>query len=738
MAKNKPKNKILIVVESPNKIRKIASYLSKDYIVLASYGHVMDLSVGDPKYKLGIDIENNYKPRYRIYPDKKDKIQAIIDAATTADTILLATDNDREGEAIAFNLKDCVESCGKPIYRIVFNEITKSVIQKAVANPGQLDENMFSAQQARRIVDRIVGFMGSEFLRQWFGPNISAGRVQSVATRLIVDREKEIESFVPEEYWNISSTLSKSQSNPFIAKYIGKVNNEEEADKIKQDLDKDSFLIDKIDAQEKKRNPYPPLITSSLQQAASTRFGMSVSATMKAAQSLYETGLITYLRTDSTRISPEAIDSVRDFLDKNNYNKPNNPNFFASKESAQDAHEAIRPTDVFKLPQNIFVDDQQQKVYRLIWERFVASQMNPAVYDTVSVSIKSSSGHQLKANGRILKYEGWLAVSSDQKKDSEDDVKLPILNENDNLFLVDPGNKAEQKFTQPPSRYSEASIVRELEKRGIGRPSTYADTIEKIKGRNYVETHGKAYHATDLGKKVIDALTRNFKFMDYNYTADMEVKLDEIAEGKLTYVKMLDDFFIPFQEECKKADITEAEDFGFKCEKCQNKMILKHGRFGFYMKCIDKDCKETITVDIVDGKPVLKEKFHLDPAPEDIKCPLCNSPMVINPGKFGPYYSCSEYRNTRCKGSRKIPYGKKCPDCGNELFMALFGSNKRLACMGYPNCKHIEDMPIDTPNNWVNPKNIQPKKKFAVKRILKAQPGRKVKKENKNEKKASS
>ena len=713
-------SKTLLIVESPGKIKKIGSYLGPSFVVRASFGHVMDLVTGDRSCRLGVDIENEYAPKYKILPDKKDKVQSIIDAASSASQIYLAMDPDREGEAIAWHLQTCLESSGKPIKRITFNEITKSAVQAAIKTPGPLNKDLYDAQQARRVLDRIVGFLGSDFLRGAIGPNLSAGRVQSVAARLVVDREREIENFVPEEYWNISASLAKPESDAdkFVAKYDKKVTNEKDAKKVKADLDKDDYEVIKVDKKEKKRNPWPPLITKTLQQTASARYGYSGKKAMKCAQALYEAGLITYMRTDSVRCSPDSIKEVRDYLSKNNLNMPSKANFYASKGSAQDAHEAIRPTDVFKTPQKVFLSDEDQKIYRIIWERFVASQMKPALYDTVSVTVKSSSGHILKASGRTLKFDGWLAVATDQKKDNDTDVTLPPLKVGDKVVLVPPKVQAEQKFTKPPQRYTETSLNDELDKRGIGRPSTYVQIHDTIKGRNYVILKGKSYHATDIGKQVIDKLTNNFQFMNYSYTADMEQKLDKIADGNLEYAAMLDTFFVPFQKECKDAESAEAPDHGIPCPDCGKKTLLKHGRFGFYMSCVDRPkCKGSVSVDVEDGKPTVKEKYKKEIAP-GVQCPKCGSGMWLNKaGRFGPFYSCETY--PKCKGTAKVPYGKKCPDCGCELFMTVFSGRPKLACMGYPNCRHVENMPKDDTSGWTDPAPYRKKtKKKSVQKVL--------------------
>lgn len=718
------KKKTLVIVESPSKIKKISSFLGDSYVLRASYGHFLDLSKtkGNP---LGVNVEKDYKTTYVIMPDKKDKLSSIIDATKGTEQILLATDPDREGEAISAHLRDCLESCGIPIKRIIFNEITKSAVLKAVQNPFDVDENVYDSARARRVLDRLVGFMVSPYLIKTLGPNLSAGRVQSVAVRIIEDREQEIESFKPEEYWNIFSTLTKQTdlSDKFSAKYTKKITNSIDAAKIKADLDKDTYTVSNVDAKEKKRNPLPPLTTPKLQQAAAVRFGFSVSKTMKIAQSLYESGLVTYIRTDSTNISAEAITMARGWLTSNNYNIPAKPNFYGASASSQNAHECIRPSDLEKTPDKVFLTDDNQKLYKLIWERFIACQMEPAIYDTMAITINTSSGHELKASGRALKYKGFLAIATDlmsyKKEGDEDDIQLPHLSVNDKLVLVAPKVISEQKFTQPPPRYSEAGLVKELEKRGIGRPSTYADIIEKIKGRGYVELKGKIYHGTELGKKVVDILVKNFKFMEIDYTANMEKQLDDIAEGKLTYVEMLDSFFKPFQIELKKAYDEGVMEYEELC-KCGEKMYVKHGMYGYYVRCVNYkiSCNNTFSCDIVDGK-VVKKEFVRD-AVEGVYCPKCEEAMVEKNGKWGKYLSCITYPS--CSGSRKISSGIKCEKCGvNEMYQTVFNGVSKLACMGYPTCRNIIDIPKNKSVDWINPDDLQSKKpKKYIKKILTA------------------
>ena len=646
-------SKILVIVESPAKIKKISSILGKDYILRASYGHIIDLSKSDKKNNLGVELNNKYKPIYETIPDKKDKIKAIVDAAKQVDKIYIASDPDREGEAIAWHLRSCLESLGKPIFRVTFNPITEKAVKEAVKNPGQINEALFEAQQSRRVLDRIVGFRASDSLRSSLGRNLSAGRCQSVAIRLIVDREREIESFKPEEYWTINVGLAKDDKG-FIAKYTGKVKNKQQADIIKKDLDSDSYVVEKVEAKEKKRNPYPPLITSTLQQVASGRFGFPVKRTMAAAQSLYEAGLITYMRTDAVTLSPEATEAIRSYLKNNNFDIPKTPNIYVVKAEAQAAHEAIRVSDVNKHPDNLFLQDDLIKIYRLIWERTVASQMLPAIYDTVSVTVKSSSKHELKANGRTLKYEGWLAILKDniKEKDGEDDVMLPILKIKDKLVLFPPKVVCEQKFTQPPPRFTEASLVKILEQKEIGRPSTYGAIIEAIKFRNYVETKGKAFIATEVGKQVTDNLIKFYKFMDYDYTAQMEKKLDQVGEGKISYFDMIDEFYKVFVLEYKKSKAEGESTCGIMCD-CGQLMILKLSKFGQYVKCSDSNCKQTKSVEVngSDIKVVPKKWGEKRELSEGKVCPNCGSGMIKRSSKFGDFFGCSKY--PKCKGVLK-------------------------------------------------------------------------------------
>lgn len=703
-------SKTLIVVESPKKAREIQKYVGGDYIVRASQGHVVDL-ICTPRNRLGVDIENGFKPCYAVIPEKKDKLAAIVDAAANVEQIFLASDPDREGEAIAWHIHDYLK--GKaPIRRVLFHEITKAGIKAGLSKPQDLDKDLYDAQQARRVLDRLVGFMVSPFLMDVMGGSLSAGRVQSVTLRLIVDREREIENFQPEEYWSISAALAKPEtlSDKFVARYSSKVTNKADASKIKADLDKDTYEVIEVVAEEKAKNPFPPFTTAKLQQAGSRKYKLSADRTMKAAQSLYESGIVTYIRTDSVRSSPESITNVRDWLRDNGHPIPDKAHLYAAKNNAQDAHEAIRPTDIESLPSAMTqLSDDEKKVYQLVWERFVASQMKPALYDTLAVTIRSSSGHILKANGRTLKFKGWLEVMDFKDKDDDEQGKLPNLKKGDTVVLVPPKVKAEQKFTQPPPRYKIHSLVEELEKRGIGRPSTYAAIITKVTERQYAEKKADTFYATDLGKKVVDLLIQFFDFMQYQYTAQMETQLDQIAEGKLDYIGMLGAFFPKFKEQLRKADSINEKDYGICCWICKKSMRLKHGKFGYYMSCSDyPNCKTTRSCEIIDEKPVFKES-HKSPETPGVSCPKCTSGMTVRDGKFGKFYSCTKY--PKCNGSAKIPSGHKCDRCGYDMYITVFDGVSKLACLGYPHCRNIVELPEGSKVNWIDPKTIIPKKK---------------------------
>jgi DNA topoisomerase-1 len=566
--------KTLVIVESPAKAEKIQGYLGKNYVVKASKGHITDLAKGG-KHGLGVDIDKGFKPRYVIMDDKLDTVNQLLKEAKNCDQIFVASDPDREGEAIAWHLSQRLEGVGKPIKRMVFNEIKKDKLLKAVKEVRDIDMNLFHAQEARRILDRIVGFMASPFLMNFFGPKLSAGRVQSVVTRMIIDREKEIDSFVPETYFTIQVNLSKDGNDGFATKYSGKLTEQKPAELMRDKLGAQGveYVVSEVLAAEEKVSPPPPLVTSSLQRIMSKVHGFGADRTMKAAQALYEMGFCTYIRTDSVRVSDEALTEVRTWLTDNKYAIPKKSNVYKNKNASQDAHECIRPSDLTLLPDNTSISDPDEKlVYEMIWRYFVASQMTPAVYNTLRVTahVKGDPSAEVKASGKALKTLGYLEIlgTSDDSK-----IEIPNLSKGDILSLF--GSKPvklEKKQTQPPARFSEDKLIKELEQKNIGRPATYAELLTKITARNYVEKRGNVYHPTELGKKITNVLIDFFTFMDYDYTAKMEELLDEIESGKVDYVNMLGKFYPNFKAELDEAYLKQG---GHLCDKCQAPMVVR-------------------------------------------------------------------------------------------------------------------------------------------------------------------
>jgi DNA topoisomerase-1 len=568
-------SKSLVIVESPAKAHKIQEYLGKDYIVMASKGHIADLGKGG-KHGLGVDIENNFKPRYVLMEDHLRILDDLINAAKQCDLIYLAGDPDREGTAICWHLKQRLEDVGKPFKRALFNQIKKDKIIKAIQEAGDIDMNVVHSQECRRILDRIVGFMASPFLMNFFGPNLSAGRVQSVVTRLVVDREREIENFVPETFWTIQVSLSKDGENGFLTKYSGKLIDLQSAQNMRARLAiKDAkYIVSDVLADEERKGPFAPLVTSSLQQIMSRSYSMGADRTMKAAQSLYENGYCTYIRTDSVRVDEEAVQEARRWLASNKHAIPTKPNIYRNKDTSQDAHECIRPTDITLLPDSnmAIIEPDEQVVYKIIWKYFIASQMMPAVYNTLKVTahVENDLEAEVKASGRAIKSKGYLEILG--VKD-EGKIDIPSLAVGDILSLFGPKPvKMEKKQTQPPPRYSEDKLIKELVNKNIGRPSTFADLLSKITSRNYVDKQGNVYHATELGKKITDILKQFFTFLDYDYTAVLERKLDEIESGKVDYIETLKQFYPEFKKELDKSYISYG---GTLCDKCGNPMATR-------------------------------------------------------------------------------------------------------------------------------------------------------------------
>ena len=565
--------KTLVIVESPSKATKIQEYLGKNYVVLASKGHITDLAKGG-KFGIGVDVDNNFKPHYMLMEDKIETLDALLAAAKKCDQIFVASDPDREGEAIAWHLAQRLADTGKPIKRMVFNEIKKAKLQKAVKEVRDIDINLFHSQEARRILDRLVGFMASPFLMSFFGPKLSAGRVQSVVTRMVIDREREIEAFVPEEFWTIQVILSQDMKTGFTTKFVDRITNQKDALAAKDTLNVNPYVVSEVLSNEEAKYPQPPLVTSTLQRIMSKDHGMSADRTMKAAQGLYEAGYCTYIRTDSVRIGDEAVQEARDWLATNKYDVPKKAPSYKNKDAAQDAHECIRPSDLTLLPGDNFaiIDPDEKLVYETVWKHFVASQMNPAVYDTLKVTahVQGDKAAEVKASGKALKSKGFLEILG-----IEDDskIEIPLLHVGDvcQLFGKIPV-QLEKKSTQPPPRYSEDKLIKELVNKNIGRPATYADLLSKITVRNYVDKRGSVFHATDLGKKITDELMQFFTFMDYDYTAKMERQLDEIEDGKVNHTDMLKRFYPDFKKELDAAYIKHG---AIMCDKCGSPMSVR-------------------------------------------------------------------------------------------------------------------------------------------------------------------
>jgi len=727
--------KSLVIVESPAKAKTINKFLGRDYLVKASMGHVRDL----PKSKLGVDVEKGFNPMYVVIPQRKKVLTELKQAAKKVKDIYLAPDPDREGEAICFHLAEELKTSKNKIHRVMFNEITKKAIQDAFKNPGIIDQKKVDAQQARRVLDRLVGYQLSPLLWEKVRRGLSAGRVQSVALRLICDREREVRAFQSEEYWSVHAELLGQQPPSFtakLAKIDGKavdLKNEESARAVTTELEKLEFTVAEITAKERKRHPVPPFITAKLQQEAARKLGFTAKRTMMVAQRLYEgielgeegpIGLITYMRTDSTRVANEALDEVRQYLGERFGQEmvPAKPNIYRSKKGAQDAHEAIRPTSSMRDPDAIsnHLDKDEYKLYKLIWTRFVASQMPPAVFDETVVDIKAGR-YDLRARGSVLKFPGFLSLYEEgkdeesAKKDpdaddatpSETTGKLPQLEDGERLSLQ--SVKPEQHFTQPPPRFTEASLVKELEEKGIGRPSTYAQILSVLQSRDYVQKQERKFVPTELGLLVTDLLTENFAdIMEVEYTARMEELLDEIEEGRANYMTTIDDFYKKFRKDLDQAQANmtnvKAQEIPTEevCDKCGSKMVIKWGRFGHFLACSAyPECRNTREVQnySVDGSA--------DPDSfEGETCEKCGKAMVLKKGRYGQFLACSAYPD--CRNTRRILRGKdgsvatkpdvpleeKCPRCENHLVIKHGRFGEFTACSNYPNCKYIKQKEV--------------------------------------------
>ena len=718
--------KTLVVVESPAKAKTINKFLGQGYIVKACNGHVRDL----PKNELGVDIENDFAPTYVALKEASKPIKDLKDAAGKAERILLASDPDREGEAIGWHVSELLKSCDRPIQRIVFNAITKRSVLEAAQHPRPIDENLVNAQQARRILDRLVGYKISPLLQFSIRKGLSAGRVQSVAVRMVCEREAEIRAFVIEEYWTLDAVLVTERGDTLTARLfrIGEekpqIGNEAAVQEIIRDLEGAEYAVAAVERKDVRRNPYPPFITSTLQQEASRRLGFNPRRTMAIAQGLYEgitlgpegsTGVITYMRTDSTRIDGEAIADVRQYI-RGNFEPamlPEKPNFYTGKKGAQDAHEAIRPTLTARTPDSIrqYLNDDQFKLYQLIWRRFVASQMAPAILDQMTIDVTAKK-YGFRATGSLVKFPGFTKLyeetSEDNGSSEEPTQPLPDVSEGERLSARE--MKPEQHFTKPPSRYTEAMLIRALEENGIGRPSTYAPTINTIQERGYVEREKNRLKPTQLGEDVNLLLIANFPdILDIKFTALMEEDLDRVEEGQQEWHQLLKKFYAGFVKDLEAAQRRLVENIlggETSCPECGLPFELREGRFGLFVACSGyPQCKTTRRISRASAAE-----------PTDEVCEKCGAPMVIREGRFGRFMSCSKYpacKTTHAldKEGKKKPNTPKqppqktdqaCPECGGFLVIRKSRDGQEfLGCEKYPKCRFAK--PIDLNLKCVRP-----------------------------------
>lgn len=720
-------SKSLVIVESPAKAKTIGKYLGDQFVVKASLGHIKDL----PKSDLAVDVDRGFEPTYEVIEGKKKLIGELRAAAKGVDSIYLAADPDREGEAICYHLQEELASKkadGPKIYRVMFNEITATAVRKAFDNPLQVNTNLVDAQQARRVLDRLVGYKISPLLWDKVRRGLSAGRVQTVALRLIVDREREIQAFLKEEYWTIDVALNAKKA-PVLKARLAKIDgenqpipNEERSSAIVMDLAERPYIVQSVGTKEKRRNPVPPFITSTLQQEAARKLRFSVKRSMIIAQRLYEgvelgaegsIGLITYMRTDSVRVSDDALGEVRQFIG-DRYGAPYLPekaNLYKGKKDAQDAHEAIRPTAAMRTPESVapYLQEDELKMYRLIWMRFVASQMTSAVFDQTTIDVsakgKSKAEYMFRATGSVPKFDGFLAVYEEGKdvKDEDDDElkqKLPLVTQGEELKLKT--LDAEQHFTEPPPRFNEATLVKELEAKGVGRPSTYASILSTIQEREYVKKEGGKFYPTELGTVVTDLLTESFgDIFDIRYTARMEEELDEIEDGKVDWRQAMGSFYERFAVDLERAatqmtDIKRMEKpTDFICEKCGKPMVIKWGRHGSFIACTGyPECSNTRELPSAQPEEMGEQG-------EEEYCPNCGRPMVLKKGRFGQFYACSGYPD--CKTTKQlgqaakqadVPLEELCPTCGKNLVKKFGRFGEFIACSSYPTCKYVKQKTV--------------------------------------------
>lgn len=679
--------KYLVIVESPAKAKTIEKYLGRNYKVVASVGHIRDL----PKSKMGIDVENDYEPHYISIRGKGDVIKSLRSAAKKAEKVYLASDPDREGEAIAWHLAFLLGLDLKEKNRVVFNEITKDAVKAAFKEPRTIDVDLVDAQQARRVLDRLVGYSISPILWRKVKKGLSAGRVQSVALKIIIDREKEIREFIPEEYWSIDGNFKKA-TKKFKAAFWGldgkkkKLPNAESIKEVTERLDGKDYQVTKVEKKERKRNPSAPFTTSSLQQEAARKLNFRTRKTMMVAQQLYEgiplgkqgtVGLITYMRTDSTRIADTAKGEAAEFIETTYGSafSAHGGKKIKNAQGAQDAHEAVRPTSVMRTPEEMekYLDKDQLKLYRLIWSRFVASQMTPAILDTMKVTLQQN-GVIFIANGSKIKFKGFMQVYVEGRDDGKEDKEntLPELNEGDVVQSI--SIEPKQHFTQPPARFSEATLIKTLEENGVGRPSTYAPTLETIQRRYYVKLTQKRFEPTELGE-IVNSLIEEFfpQIVDTHFTAEMESSLDSIEAGKQEWIKVVDQFYRPFEKELSNAEENiekiqiKDEPAGFDCDICGHPMVIKLGRYGKFYACSNfPDCRNT--------KPIVKEI--------GVECPVCHQGQVVErkSKKNRIFFGCTRYPECDFTSWDK-PVGRNCPKCDNYLVEKKVKGGKQVVCI---------------------------------------------------------
>lgn len=717
----------LVIVESPSKASTIKGYLGSNYKVIASKGHVRDL----PKSTLGVDIENGFEPHYINIRGKGDLIKDIRKEAKNASKIFFATDHDREGEAISWHLAQTLGIPVEKTLRVTFNEITKSAVKAAIKEPRQIDMALVDAQQARRILDRIVGYKISPFLWKNVRSGLSAGRVQSVATRIICEREEEIRNFVPAEYWTIDASLQTLEGSDFTVRFYGnkkgkiKLSTQDEAKKVVDAVSVAPFSVSSVKTAKKKRLPAPPFTTSTMLQEASKKLGFQSQKIMRVAQELYEginigsenggpQGLITYMRTDSLRVSNEAISEAKAYITDKYGDKycPSSPRIYKSRALAQDAHEAIRPSRVGVEPAKIkkYLTSDQFKLYKLIWERFLASQMESAILSTVTVDCESAS-YIFRASGYTVEFQGYMAVYEESEDDSapqntdevgeQRNIRLPAMKEGEALKTLE--ILPNQHFTEPPVRYTERSLVKLFEEMGIGRPSTFAAIISTIISRNYVKLQGKMLVPTPMGEVTNKLMIESFPdIVNYKFTAEMETDLDRIGQGELEMTKMLEDFWCGFERELSQAnenmkDATldiPVEETDIICEKCGSKMIVKNGRFGKFAACPNyPQCKNTKPLNVNEAEQGKEKKQII----ADFKCELCGADMIQRSGRYGSFFACSRFPECSFTKQKTRDIGVPCPKCGSKVIMKN-GKNKTVfySCEKYPECDFSSwDMPTN-------------------------------------------